>query len=395
MKTYEYTGFSTDGKGVKGLIEAESSKEVREKLAASGILAEKVSLSERSVKLDTGARASVYRELSELLSAGLPIDRAFDTMINASEVSARGVFLSQVRDSIREGARLSAAMAAAGGAVGRFEQAMIEAAEKSAAMELMLGRLADFLEEREQLREQIHTAMIYPVLILTVGICAAILMLGILIPRTIDALGSDVSSLPALTRAMMAFGSFVFKLGWVPLLLIAGGVVYLYFRIKNDDEFAERCDRSSFGVPLYGKGYRILVCQRFSKTMALLLEGGVSLIDAVVLSGRATGSRWIARLCEERAEEIRHGAKLSEEMKKVPYISDAIAEWMAVGEAAGGLARMTAKAGDSYTRIWKNYVTRSLGMLEPLILIFVGGFVLAVALSVLLPVIQLGQMVGN
>ncbi len=395
MKTYEYSGFSTDGKSVRGLIEADSIKEAREKLAAKQVLAEKVALSERAVRLNTADRSSIYRELSELLSAGLPVDKAFDTMIKASEASSRGVFLSQVRDSVREGARLSAALGSAGNSVGRFEQAMIESAEKSAAMELMLARLADFLEEREQLKEKIQTALIYPALILTVGICAAIMMLGILIPRTIDALGSEASSLPKLTLFMMAFGSFIFRWGWVPLGIIAAGLAYLVFRIRGDDDFAEKCDRAAFRLPLYGKGYRILVCQRFSKTMALLLEGGVSVIDAVILSGRATGSRWIARLCAEQAEGIRHGAKLSEAMKNVPFIADVIAEWLAVGEAAGGLERMTARAGDRYTRMWENYITRSLGMLEPAILIFVGGFVLLVALSVLLPVIQLGKMAGQ
>jgi general secretion pathway protein F len=194
---------------------------------------------------------------------------------------------------------------------------------------------------------------------------------------------------------MMGFGSFLFRLGWIPVLCAAGGAAYLVVKIRASESFAERCDRYLFGLPLYGKGYRILVCQRFSKTMALLLEGGVSLIDAVILSGRATGSRWISRLCSEQAEEIRHGAKLSEAMKQVPFIADAIAEWMAVGEAAGGLSRMTARAGDRYTRMWESYVARALGMLEPAILIFIGGFVLTIALSVLLPVIQLGKMAGQ
>jgi general secretion pathway protein F len=166
-------------------------------------------------------------------------------------------------------------------------------------------------------------------------------------------------------------------------------------RIRKDKDFAEKCDRSSFGFPVFGRGYRILVCQRFSKTMALLLAGGVSLIDAVILSGRSTGSRWVSRLCSEQAEEIKHGAKLSEAMKKVPFISDAIAEWMAVGEAAGGLERMTARAGDKYTRMWESYVARALGLLEPVILVLVGGFVLLVALSVLLPVIDLSKMAGS
>ena len=395
MKTYEYSGFTVDGGSTKGLVEADSLKDAREKLASSGVLTEKIAASERAVKLNTGARASIYRELSELLSAGLPVDKALDTMMSASDSSSRGIFLARVRDGIREGGSLSTAFAAGGTSVTRFEQAMIEAAERSSALELMLSRLADFLEERDELKEKVQTALIYPILILTLGICAGIVMLGFLIPRTIESLGPEAGKLPGLTVFMVAFGSFLFRWGWLVLGLLAGGLYYLCWRLKNDEAFAEAFDQFLFRVPVFGKGYEIVVCQRFSKTMSILLEGGVSVIDALVLSGRATGSRWISGLCAEQAEEVRHGEKLSEAIRKIPFLSASIAEWVAVGEAAGGLARMTARAGDRYTRIWESYMARALGILEPVILIFVGGFVLLITLSILLPVISFSQMVGN
>ncbi len=394
MKTYEYSGFTTDGRGTKGLVEADSLKEAREKLASGGILAEKVSVSDRAVRMNTGARASVYRELAELLSAGLPIDKALDTMMKASESSARGVFLARVRDVVREGGALSAAFASGGNAVSRFEQAMIESAEKSSALELMLSRLADFLEERDQLKGKIQTALIYPVLILTLGVCAAILMLGVLIPKTVDAIGSEAAQLPTLTRFMITFGAVVFRWGWLLAVSVAAAVYYTYKRVRTDEAFANSFDRFMFGVPIFGKGYRILVCQRFAKTMAILLEGGVSVIDAMILSGRATGSKWIAGICAEQAEEVKHGVKLSEAIKRIPFLSESIAEWVAVGEAAGALERMTSKAGERYTRMWESYMGRALGILEPVILIVVGGFVLLVTLSVLLPIMSLSKMVG-
>lgn len=395
MKTYEYSGFTTDGRAAKGLIEADGFKEAREKLSASGILAEKVSASDRKVRMKVATRASIYRELAELLAAGLPVDKALDTMMKASESSARGVFLARIRDGVREGGALSAAFASGGNSISRFEQAMLESAEKSSALELMLSRLADFLEERDQLKEKIQTALIYPVLILTIGICAAILMLGVLIPRTVEALGSEAGNLPALTRFMMSLGALLFRWGWVLIIAIVSGIYYIYRRVTTDESFASRFDRGLFLVPIFGSGYRILVCQRFSKTMAILLEGGVSAIDAVILSGRATGSRWIAGICAEQAEEVRHGAKLSDAIKGIPFLSDSIAEWVAVGEAAGSLERMTAKAGEKYTRMWESYMGRALGILEPVILIFVGGFVLLVTMSVMLPIMSLSKMVGH
>ena len=220
-------------------------------------------------------------------------------------------------------------------------------------------------------------------------------MLGNLIPMTVDALGSEATNMPGLTRFMIAFGALTFKWGWIVVLIMVCAGYYVARRVKSDEDFAKRFDRAMFRLPLFGKGYRIVICQRFSKTMAILLEGGVSVIDAVILSGRATGSRWIASLCAEQAEEIRHGAKLSDAIKSIPYLSEAIGEWIAVGEAAGGLARMTSQAGEKYTRLWETYMARALGILEPVILIFVGGFVLLVTVSVLLPIMSFTKMVGS
>lgn len=394
MKTYEYSGFNNEGRKVKGLVEADSLKDAREKLAVNGVLADRIGLSSRAVRLNTAERASFYRELSELISAGLTVDKALDTMMKASDSSGRGVFLARVRDGIREGGRLSAAIASAGDTVSQFERAMIEAAEKTSALELMLSRLGDFLEERDQLSEKVSTALIYPVLILTVGVCAAILMLGVLIPRTVEALGSETVDLPWLTVFMMHAGSWIMRWGWVIPLTATGFIIYVYRRLGQDEGFADSLDRYIFSVPIIGKGYRILVCQRFARTMAILLEGGVSAIDAVILSGRATGSRWISGICARRADEVKHGLRLSEAIKKVPFLSENIAEWIAVGEATGGLARMVARAGDKYGRAWDSYMARALGIIEPCILIFVGGFVLLVTLSVLLPIISLSRIAG-
>lgn len=394
MKTYQYSGFSTDGRAVKGLIEAESLKDSREKLAARGILAESVTASDRSVRIKPAARASVYRELSELLSAGLPVDRALDTMLQASDSSGRSVFLARIKDGIREGGRLSAAFAAGGASVGRFELAMLESAEQTAALELMLLRLADFLEEAEDLRERIQTLLIYPMLLLTLGTCAGIVMLGWLLPRTISTIGIDTGKLPLITRLMMGFGGVFSLWGLLAAALVAAAVFYILRRARHDDSLSTAIDRAMFRVPLIGGGYKILVCQRFSRTMSMLLEGGVSVIDAVILAGRATGSRWISGICEERAEEIRHGSRTSDAIRRVPYLSESIAEWIAVGEAAGGLVRMTASAGARYTRLWDRYIARAMGLLEPAVLIFVGGFVLVVALAVLLPLTSLTRLMG-
>jgi general secretion pathway protein F len=216
-----------------------------------------------------------------------------------------------VRDAVREGGSLADAFSKASESVSAFEQAIIEAAETSATVEPMLERLAAFLDEQAKLREKVQGALIYPAIVMTVGICVAILMLGLLVPRTQEILAGSQVPLPALTRFMMALGSGLLKWGLpvaAVLAVVAGTVMR---RVTRDPVLQKRWNRLLFRLPLVGRGYTILAKLRFSRTLAILIQGGVTLIDGLVFAGRATGSPWIAEMAEQEAQSIRHGSSLS------------------------------------------------------------------------------------
>jgi general secretion pathway protein F len=395
MQTFEYRGYDAAGRPKRGLIEALSVKEAREKLAAEGTLAERLTAAGRRLRFAAVQRATVYRELSALLGAGVPLVRAFENLVQSPETGNLRPLLAGVRDRVREGASLAEAFRDASGSVTLFETAVIQAAERSAAVESTLERLASFLEEQERVRARIEGALLYPLIVFTVGVCVAVLMLGLLVPRAKELLDAGNVPLPAITRFMIGMGSALLWFGPAVAAAAVGGAFVLRGRLRRDADLAVRWDRRLFALPVWGRGYTILAELRFTRTLDLLLRGGVSLIEGLALAGRATGSPWVARLAEQEADAVRHGSPLSDAVRRIPPLAVSLPGWIQVGEASGGLERLLESAGRRTQDQWERYVARCLALLGPALILVVAGFVLLVALSVLLPVISLTQTMGR
>jgi len=154
-------------------------------------------------------------------------------------------------------------------------------------------------------------------------------------------------------------------------------------------------DRWLFRLPVLGRGYLLLANLRCARTLAILLRGGVGLVDALPLAGRATGSAWIARLAAEEAEAVRHGSSLADAIRRIPPLAEVLPAWIQAGEASGALDRLLDTAGSAMQHRWDRFVTRTLSWLEPALIFAVGGFVLLVVLSVLLPIISLNRLIGG
>ncbi len=391
MKTFNYKGYNTKGQVQKGLVEALSVKDAREKLAATGILAEKLTATGRQLRLSVATRSVIYRELSALLDAGLPLVDALEILVSSPEVRDAQLGLAGIRDRVREGASLAASFSEASSSVTSFETSIIEASERSATVADVLSRLADFLDEQEELRQSVQSALVYPMIVISVGICVAILMLGVLIPRTRDLLSSGQGEWPLLTTIMMALGQVVMRWG-LPVLIVVVIAVYIFRRrLKNNSAMQCRWDKRLFNLPIIGRGYKLLVNERFCRTMAILLDGGVSLIESLVIAGRATGSVWVTALAVEESEKIRHGDKLSSALERIPPMAEFLPGWVRVGEAGGGMARLLSSAAQRYGLQWRRFLKLHLSFLEPLIILLIGGFVLLITLAVLLPILNMSK----
>jgi general secretion pathway protein F len=395
MKTYEYKGYTSAGATRKGLVEALHAKAARETLARDGILVERLTESgSRAKRVSPELRSILYRELSALLKAGMPLVTALDTLIKTPEMSRVGGILGTVRDQVREGSSLAQALAASRAGLSHFEQATLDVAERAASLELMLEQLADFLDERAIMKDQIQQALIYPTLVLGLGICVAVVMLGVLVPRT-QALMEGTGAVPLLTRIMLVLGDGLWPWG---LLVMAGAILsaIAWFRhVQSHIELRIRQDRFLFRVPILGRGYSLLAAIRFAKTLAILVRAGVSLVEGVSLAGRATGSAWLERLSDVESESLRHGGTLADTLRRIHPIGPFLSGWIEVGEASGSLAELLDRAADRCHAQWNRFLRRSLVLIEPALLLLVGGMVLLITLSVMLPMFSMTSAIAK
>lgn len=401
MITFEYKGFDSSGGTQKGLIEALDIKHAREKLASTGILAEKITpagqggtrwgLSRgQTFSLDT--RTVFYQELVSLIRAGLPLVASLDVLIKSQEMSQVRSLLANVRDKIKEGMPLADALSDASRKVSAYEKAVIGAGERAGVLGVVLERLARFLEEQNQMRERIITALIYPAIVIIVAVGIAVGLLGFSVPQLGQLLQQETNvTLPLLTRVMIHLGSFIAVWGLPILLVILAGAVIAWRFIRRDPARIRVIDQQLFRVPVLGQGYTLLVNLRFARTLSLLLHGGVSLIDGMKLAGESTGSSWVSHLLINEADSVTHGASLANALMKIPPLAGSLAGWIQVGETSGELDRLLESASDRFQQQWNRFLSRLMAMLEPALIIMIGGFVLLVVLSILLPIMSLNQ----
>lgn len=391
MKTFEYRGYDGRAHVVRGLVEASSLKEAREIMAGRGVLADRLTPLTAHLTMASAQRAVLYRELAVLLTSGLPLVRALEVLIPSMEMRQHGPVLAGVRDRVREGTPLARALGEVMRSVGEFEVAVVEAGEASATLPVMLERLAQFLEGQERTRHRIQSALTYPLIVTCAAICVAVVMLGVLIPRAQALWQGSRVALPAVTRVMMTMGrDGVFVLPFVILGGVLGAGLYRR-RARTDAALRLRMDRLRFRLPVVGAGYALLAKQRFARTLAILLDAGIGLLDGLRLAARATGSVWVLHLTEIEMKAIEQGTVLSEALSRIPPLAEGLPGWVRIGEESGELNRLLEMAGRRYEELWDRFVMRRLALLEPLLILVIGVFVLLVVLAVLLPILSMTQ----
>lgn len=401
MKTFEYTGYDLNGKSRQGLIEALDIKQAREKMAATGIFTDTVRPAElvqtegvfaRRNLFSRGKRAVFYRELSSLLGAGLPLTTALEVMIRSPDLVVTGTTIAGIRDKIREGCSLTDAIVSQGTGIYPAETSFIAAGEKSGELAPVLKNLAEFMEEEAKMRQRIVTSLIYPGIIICLALAIAIGLLGFTVPRVTQVLSSEMNiSLPFLTRVIIGLGKIFVKSA--PFIFVAAlAAAYLVWRfILRNQAYKIRLDQKLFAVPIIGKCYTTLSALRFARTLALLLRGGVPLVESVNLAGQSTGSASILTQSIHEAEAIRNGSSLSEAVARIVPLGPLLTGIIQIGENSGSLEQVLKSAEERYQDQWEQQVARIMAWFEPALILGVGCFVLLVVVSILLPILALNR----
>lgn len=402
MPTFRYKAYNASGAALSGTIEADSERQALSQLKNKGLLPREVSEEsaadngstsfsfQRSVS--TADLALFTRRLATLTASSVPL---FEAMGSLHEQEGNGKLkqiLARVRDRIAEGASLSRAFAAEPKVFGESYVSMVAAGEAGGALDVVLERLADFLEEQEEVRGRVTSALIYPLLMVLVGGGVMTFLLTVVIPKIVVIFEDSKAALPFLTLALIKLSHLLRNWWWIPAGL-AIAAIPLYRKAMLREPLRLKRDALLLRLPLAGGMLQRLILSRFARVLGLLLASGVPIIRALDITSEVLVNRVYRSFLHGVMEEVAQGGSLSGSLKKSPLFPPLLVHLVGVGEKGGTLEAMLLKAGVAFEREFNTRLTRLMGLLEPLLVLGMGLAVGIVVMAVLLPIFEMNQLI--
>lgn len=415
MATFKYSGFDGTGKTLSGTIDAEGVQgaiaalkergiflsEISEAQAKRSRIAQKVDkaakkrgLSFGAPVIKTKALAMITRQLATLLAAGLPLLRALRTL-REQQKGAPATVLNNMINDVEQGALLSQAMAKHPKSFPRIYIAMIRAGETSGALDAVLNRLAEFAEKDLRLRGKIRTAMAYPMVIVVVatGIVSFIMLKIVPVFVTIFA-DFEAGSLPPATRFLIFLSKFLTTRLWLGILIIIAMVITykVLYRISTTRYLI---DTFKIKAPLFGPVIYKTIVARFARTMATLITSGVPILTSFEIVHDTIANKVISDAILKVHDEVREGAGVSNPMIKVKVFPPMLTNMVAVGEETGALDTMLDKVADAYEEEVDRAVEALSSMIEPVLIVGMGGVVGFIVVALFMPLIKLAMSMSG
>ena len=416
MAMYAYKGVAASGKAASGVRDAESPKALRQLLRKDGVLVTSFELT-RGGKLaneqnaqkrglsrdvDLGGLiggvskaeiAAFTRQLATLIKAGIPLPDALGALVEQiSNVRFKSP-LSEVRAAVNEGSSLGDSLAKHPKLFDELFVSMVRAGEVAGNLDEVLGRLADFLESSQKLKSKVQGAMIYPAVMVVVGaIIMGVLMVKV-IPNITSMFKQQGKTLPWNTRFLI-WSSDVIASWWWALILGLVGAVLLTVNWVRSKEGRQVWDRFTLRLPVVGELARTIAVSRFSRTLGTMLQSGVPMLRALETAKQIVGNVLIQQAVEDAKRAVTEGESLAQTLKKSGHFPPTMIHMVAVGEKAGQLEQMLERVATTYDSEIDAKLSRFTALLEPLMLVVMGGSVAFIVFSILQPIMDLGQLSG-
>ncbi|NTV12267.1 MAG: type II secretion system inner membrane protein GspF, partial [Zoogloea sp.] len=395
---FRYRALDTSGKEIAGLLEADSGRSVRTQLRERGLFPLEVG---RVAHADDGALRRrrlgqadltlLTRQWATLLASGLTIEQALAALIEQAETDVARQLLAGVRSEILSGHSLRAALDRHGHAFPVLYRASVAAGEKSGELAKVMNLLADYMDRAGALRQKTLQALLYPAIVAGVALLVVVGLMSYVVPQVVTVFQQGKQALPLLTRMLIATSGFLREWGWLLLLAIAGGLVGLRL-VLRDETMRRRWDAWLLGLPLIGRHLRTLDATRFASTLAILCGSGVPLLAALD-AGRQVISRLpLADAVREAADKVREGQSLSRSLAASRRFPPLLIHMIANGEATGRLDELLERAARLQQQELENRTATLTSLMEPLLLLVMGGFVLMIVLAVMQPIIEINTL---
>ncbi len=406
MAAFEYLALDINGRETKGIVEADSHRQVRQNLRDKDLTPLSVKASEKKVakgitslfsgvlktSLSFNERALLVRQLATLIAAGLPVEEALLAVSKQGNRNAIQSLVLNVRSKVLEGYSLAQGMADYPRAFPALHRSTVAAGESAGHLDLVLARLADFTETQQASISKLKQALVYPIILLVLTLAILGGLLGYVVPDIVEVFADSEQELPWLTIAVINTSDFVVEWGglFLLLLLLVGlGLIRLFRSPKIEMSF----DKKLLGVPVVGKLSLGNNISQFASTLSILTSSGVPLVDAMQISSEVLSNTWLRTLVIDATNRVREGSTLYSALDQSTYFPPMMLHMIASGEASGELDQMLSRVAEHQEAEASMILNVLVSLFGPLMLVFMGGAVFTIVMAILLPIINLNQLV--
>ena len=399
MPRFHFEAADANGQIQVGTMEAESSRAVRLQLRERTLTALNVheaaasgGLSWLGPRLSAADLCWATRELASLLGARLPLESALVATIEQAEHKVTAEALTAVCNHVRGGMRLADALGERPRDFPLIYRALVSAGEDSSDLARVMERLADYLENRDNLNSKMLTAFIYPGVVALVSVCIVIFLLGYVVPQVVSAFSQARQELPMITQVMIAASHYVREWGGFTTIVLAAAFASWRWSLR-DDALRLRWHSALLRMPLVGKYVLGVNTARFASTLSILMDAGVPLLRALDAARQTMGNDRLKACAADTTARVREGAPLASALRVQKVFPPNLIHLVASGEKTGALAPMLERAAANLSRDLERRAARLTALLEPMMILGMGGVVMLIVLAVLLPIMEINQMV--
>lgn len=407
MAEFAYLALDTQGRERRGQVAANDVDDARARLTGRKLYVVKVEAATGAAPVSapllnfdalgarklSGKQLTLFTRQLATLALVTPLEEALRTISRQEESKSAAAILSRVHAGVVEGRRLSEAMAREPKSFPPLFRAMVAAGEGAGTLPQILERLADLLERQATMRAKITTALAYPIVLALVASLVVILLMIFVVPKVVEQFDTMGQQLPLLTRFVMATSGLLASYWWA-ILVVIGVFGFAAWRALQQDDLRLRFDTFWLRLPLIGRLTRDLHAARMARTLATMVAARLPLLEGLTLTASTVHNRRLRLASEGIAEAVRGGGSLSGAMRRATVFPPLLVYLTASGEASGQLDTMLARAADYLEREFDTFTQSALALLEPAIIVMMGGVVATIVLSILLPILQLETLVG-
>ncbi|MBV7257811.1 type II secretion system inner membrane protein GspF [Pacificimonas sp. WHA3] len=401
MPSYDYLAIDAGGRERSGALTAAGEMAVRDLLSARGLIPVRINAATRAApsaagpalfekKLSAKQLTLFTRQLSTLITV-TPLEEALRSISGQADKPHIRRIIGNVHAGVVEGKRLGAALGDEPGSFPPLYRAMVAAGEGSGAMTEILDRLAALMERQAEVRSKIVTALVYPVMLALVALLIVTGLMVFVIPRVVEQFDNMGQQLPMLTRITIGTSDAMTTYGPYALIAFFLAGAALIYRLR-DERFRLRFDRWLLTWPLIGRLIREVNAARLARTLSTVVANGMPLLDGLTVTARTVPNRAVRAACLSMVEAVNEGGSLSGAMRRTALFPPLLVHMATSGEQSGQLDEMLARAADYMEREFDAFTTGALSLLEPAIIVVMGGMVAVIVLSILLPIMQLNTL---